>query len=343
MTIRMYTQGDEIQIQQLYTKVFHKERSNEMWKWKFLNHPTNVNPFILVFEEEGKILGHISLWVANAYINGEQSYIGLRIDTMVDPDARGKGIYRKLNESLLEEAKEHGIMFLYGFPAEKAKEILLATTNGIHVTDVTRYMMVVNPQPLGEAILPFLKLFRFMTGVMKRKIKPVKLPHGFQIEKVTHCNKQFDQLASDLKSFRPIMLKRDAAYLNWRYFEHPEKEYEILVLKKDGALKGYIVVKKEEQTFRNKKINAGFIVDMLAYDEQELWNLLMKAVLYHLKDMDIIQAWSFPETPFASVLTLNSIKEKDRPMPFVVHNLTDDQIGANISDWWVTQGDVDSF
>lgn len=343
MTIRMYKQGDETQIQQLYTKVFHKVRSHEMWKWKFLDHPTSINPFILVFEEEGKILGHISLWVATVFINGEESYIGLRIDTMVDPDARGKGIYRKLNESLLEKAKERGIKLLYGFPAEKAKAILLATTNGVHVTDITRYMMVVNPRPLGEAILPFLKLFRFMTGVMKRKIKPVKLPRGFHIEKITHSDERFDQLASDLGHLKPIMLKRDAAYLNWRYVNHPEKEYEMLALTKDGTLKGYVVVKKEEQTFRNKKINAGFIVDMLAYDEQELWDFLMKAALYHLKDMDIIQAWSFPDNRLATALIQNSIKEKDKPMPFVVHNLADSQLGENVSDWWVTQGDVDSF
>src|SRR5690554_6031271 len=104
MGVRFYQPGDEEQINRLFTKVFQKERSLEEWKWKFVDKPGEMNPWILVFEENNQILGHISLWVNEAYINGQPQKIGVRIDTMVDPDARGKGIYRQLNNRMIDEA-----------------------------------------------------------------------------------------------------------------------------------------------------------------------------------------------------------------------------------------------
>lgn len=347
MAIRFYQPGDEAQIQELYTKVFKKDRSKKHWEWKFLDNPAEMNPFILVFEEDGNILGHISLWVADAYVMGEEAKISLRVDTMVDPDARGKGIYRQLNEHMLSEAKKAGISYLYGFPAPKAKDLLIKYTTAIEVDNISRYMTILNPINIGIGMLggvlsPLKPVGRLYQKWRLRRAMDVELPDGWKLEEAAEADARFDELSKATRTLKPVMLKRDAAYLNWRYKQHPDKDYTILALSKREDLKGFIVVKKEKTPLKKGEVTIGYIVDWLGIEEENIWELLMHGALRHLQDTDMIQSWFFPETIAANVMEQNGFREKDRPMPLVIHPLKETSLDKK-RDWWITQGDVDSF
>ncbi|RYG71927.1 GNAT family N-acetyltransferase [Lentibacillus lipolyticus] len=346
MTVRIYQTGDEQQIQELYEKVFHKKRAQAAWEWKFNKHPNERNPFILVYEDNGKLLGHIALWVADAYINGSTEKIALRVDTMVDPDARGRGIYRQLNDAMLTAAKEQGVHLLYGFPAERAKDLLLRTTNAVHAGNIARHRMMLDPAALAAAAFPLLSPAKPLGKLYKRwKLRHGQgdfLPEGWTFEEKSTCDAQFDELAEALKTMKPVMLKRDASYLEWRYIQHPEHHYRLFALSQHEQLQGYVVLKTETVPFKKGQAVMGTIVDYLAYDDPSVWDLLIKGALANLHDADVIQLWGLPDTTAASAFARMGLKEKDRPMPLVVHDLGA-RAGAHHSDWWITQGDVDSF
>ncbi|TRM10717.1 GNAT family N-acetyltransferase [Lentibacillus cibarius] len=347
MTVRTYQNGDEQQIQDLYEKVFRKKRSHKTWEWKFQAHPNTLNPFILVYEDKGTLLGHLALWVADAYINGVTEKIALRVDTMVDPDAQGQGIYRQLNDAMLTIANEQGVNLLYGFPAVRAKELLLRTTNAVHAGDVARHRMIVDPAALAASVFPKLQPARAVGKWLKNwKLRHAKrdfLPEGWEFREVTTCDEQFDELAVASQTLKPVILKRDAAYLEWRYLHHPEKTYRLFALTKQGQLQGYVVLKTETVPFKKGQAVIGNIVDFLAADDDaSIWQLLTKGALANLTDADIIQLWTTPETTAAQMFARHGLKETDRPMPLVVHDL-DANTGIHYSDWWLTQGDVDSF
>ncbi|WP_106496122.1 GNAT family N-acetyltransferase [Lentibacillus sp. Marseille-P4043] len=348
MAIRYYKTGDEGQIQELFKKVFNKERTLEHWEWKYIKNPQSLNPFILVYEEDQKIIGHIALWVANAYMEGKATKVALRVDTMVDPEARGKGIYRKLNEAMLAEAKESGISLLYGFPAPKAKELLLNTTNANYVEDISRYMLILDPGAIAANMYSFLSPIKSVGRVFKRlkqrKLKKTSLPVGWKVEAVEHCDQRFDQLAEKVKTIKPIMLKRDADYLNWRYLNHPENNYTILALTNNDELQGYVTVNKRKRDFKNGQAMIGFIIDYLAVEDKAVWEILLYSALTELQDVDMIQAWGFPGNIGTESLLHFGFKEKDKPMPLIVHELENNRNRyKNNHDWWLTQGDVDSF
>ncbi|WP_085994109.1 GNAT family N-acetyltransferase [Oceanobacillus senegalensis] len=349
MTVRFYKNGDEEQIQALFKKVFHKERAIKDWKWKFIDHPLQTNPFILVFEEEGKILGHIALWVSEAFINGKVKEIALRVDTMVDPDARGKGIYNQLNRTMLEEAEKHNIDLLYGFPAPKAKELLLKSTGAIHVDNIARYVYIMDPTSLAAAILPVLSPLKGLGKIYKhlqmKKVKQLVLPTGWKWEKVDRFDESYTTLAGETKHVKPIMLKRDADYLNWRFMEHPYYNYSVFQLTQNEKSQGYVVIKKEEVDFKKGRITIGSIVDVLAYNDEETWKHLLYGAIQQLSDVDIIQTWMMSDTMSSEILEKIGFKLKDRPMPLVIHDIANDaeaNAGHHTS-WWITQGDVDSF
>ncbi|GAA0436671.1 hypothetical protein GCM10008983_11750 [Lentibacillus halophilus] len=346
MTVRAYQTGDEPQIQALYHKVFEKDRSRDEWAWKFRDPPNALNPFIFVYEDDGALLGHIALWVSDAYINGVTEPIALRVDTMVDPDARGRGIYRQLNDAMLTAATDQGIKLLYGFPAAQAKEQLLKTTNAVHAGDVARHRVILDPVALAACVFSFLKPLKTLGTWYKRwKRRHASgdvLPEGWTLREVTTCDEQFDELADACQQMKPVMLKRDAAYLQWRYLRHPEATYRLIALSKDGHLQGYVVLTTETVPFKKGQAVIGHVVDALAYDDASVWEYLAKGAVATLAAADVIQLWASPDATAAHAFARIGVKEHDRPMPLVVNDLGADT-GHHLSDWWLTQGDVDSF
>ncbi|SEH44426.1 Acetyltransferase (GNAT) domain-containing protein [Halobacillus karajensis] len=338
MTVRHYQPGDENQIQELFKKTFGQDRPLQSWKWKFTDNPKSSHPFILLYDEEDVILGHISLWVTEAYINGKVSKIGLRADTMVDPDARGKGIYKKLNDALLEEAKKANIDYLYGFPAPKAKELFLRYTGAHHMTDMPRWLFVQQPLSLLSAKLKPLAFFKPLDKLYKYFRGPKETEGDYTFKEIHECDEAFDELAAKTKNQASAMVVRDAAYLNWRYHQHPDYTYQMYGLYKENQLKGYVVTRKEEGKFTN-----GFIVDWLT-TSADLWAPLLTRAMKSLHDADLIQTWCLEHSPPVESLKKQGFFHKDSPMPLVGKEVDERTIGfENPEKWFITPGDVDSF
>ncbi|WP_226581209.1 GNAT family N-acetyltransferase [Halobacillus litoralis] len=338
MTVRRYQQGDEPQIQALFQKTFHQERPLQAWEWKFKNNPKHENPFILVFEEEGTILGHISLWLMDAYMKGQKAKVGVRVDTMVDPEARGKGIYKKLNDALVEEAAKDGITYLYGFPAPKAKELFLRYTGASHLTDMPRWMYVQKPVSLLAAKFAPLKALKSFDRLYA-KIRGTKTrEHDYKVKEITQCDEDFDRLAEKTKHTADGLVVRDAEYLNWRYFQHPAHTYKMTALYKNNELAGYVVTNQKAGTFIN-----GMIVDWLAVDDST-GAVLLDEALQVLSDADVVQSWALPHTWAAQTMKAKGFVHKDSPMPLVGKEIDPEQTDMNDpAKWFITPGDVDSY
>ncbi|SDK14298.1 GNAT family N-acetyltransferase [Sediminibacillus albus] len=346
MGIRFYQEKDEESIQQLFAKVFGKNRSHEHWYWKYKQHPQQENPWILVCEQKDRIIGHIALWVNEVYINGAKKKAGMRIDTMVDPDARGKGVYQQLNQAMLKEAKRADIALLYGFPAPKARELLLAHTGAQQVGWMPRYIYITNPIAVAASwmnVLRPLKPFGAIYRLVLPKRNSQQLPQSWKIEHISECDDRFTQLAEQTANTRPVMANRDKKYLNWRYHQHPDNDYTMLAISGNDGLLGYIVTKQELKQFKKGNIQIGTIVDWLAVEDGNVWDALIRIAANHLQACDLLQSWAFPDTPGAATLEAAGFKEKDRPLALVIHQLGDIDTGKKTEDWMLSQGDVDSF
>ncbi|WP_053218146.1 GNAT family N-acetyltransferase [Virgibacillus senegalensis] len=345
MGIRFYQPADQAGIQQLFTRVFGKQRADSYWEWKYLHHPNPVNPWILVYEKNNRIAGHIALWVSEAYIEGKIQLVGLRVDTMVDPQDRGEGIYQQLNQAMFIEATKSGIKLLYGFPAPKARDLLLKHTPAREAGWMSRYVYIQNPFALAAGMTKFNlpvkrlgSLYKKITNRSKRS--PAS---GLRLETVTACDQQFTDLADRLSATWPLMLRRNLSYLNWRYHQHPENDYVMIAAYNENTLVGYVVVKKERKRLKYASMEVGLIVDWLAIEDRTVWQVLLQAARDHLRHCDLLQSWALPETVAASILASAGFKKKDRPLALVVHSLQSGTVGSSLDDWYLVMGDVDSF
>lgn len=95
-------------------------KTEAFWRWKHLDNPFGPSKVILA-EENGEIIGLRAFMQWKYQIDG-QLFTGLRaVDTATHPQHQGKGIFKKLTLSLIENCKKEGDHFIFNTPNEKSK------------------------------------------------------------------------------------------------------------------------------------------------------------------------------------------------------------------------------
>ncbi|MFQ3545412.1 GNAT family N-acetyltransferase [Halobacillus rhizosphaerae] len=346
MSVRFYLPGDEGKIRKLFKEVFRKNFSAEHWNWKYQSAPNRFNPFCVIYEDQGEILGHAALWVVDAYINGVSSKIGFRVDTMVSPKARGKGVYKQLITKMMEKAQEEGIEYLYGFPASGAKAGLIKHTNAQELGDALKFRLILRPFSLLSCFHPKLSHVSRLHNIgnkLGRIRKNADEPAPFTVEEVERCDSRFDKLSEHNRKLSHVVVKRDSNYLNWRYVNHPERTYRIIALSDGECLKGYVIIRKAVVPYKEGTVNMGFILDWLAVKEN-IYPHLFKTAVEFLSDCDIIQTWG-NLTNQVSIAALHStgFKAGKEAATLVIQNPLLTSKFHRKKDWWITLGDTDTF
>lgn len=344
--LRGYIQNDEIKINELFFRVFQTKRSVEEWNWKFSNslkHP----PLITVYEEDGEIIGHAAALIFEATIGGKPALFAERIDVMVHPDCRGKGIYHKVIQHLMEQCQKNGINFVYGYPAPKAKELFIRYMDGREIAYVPRLMKFLSPVKLLTGRFVFLEKISFLfTWVDRLTKKTPEIPADLSVERVHKADAKFDLLWDRAGKDYDVLLKRDADYLNWRYFEHPTRKYEVFLVSSNKKVIGYFVVREEIRQKNNQSINFLHIIDLLCANNGQDITQMMSAVRSKAIDADIISTWALAHTNQYKILKNKGFLHIGNPMPLVGKSLQVEEFTEDVFDksaWYVSQGDVDSY
>lgn len=328
MLIRKYEKGDEAGIMTLFHKVFNKELPLKVWQWKYNGEMEAQESKIFVAVENETVVGHVAVLIFPARYNNKNTNAGLRVDTMVDPEYRGQGLYQKLTNMLLKEVKEQrkDISFLYGLPAERAKNVLLKSTGAEHLGDVTRKVKV--------------------NLIKKNKCSYRSPDRGEVLEEIRWFDDRFDQFEQEKEGPEAVTLRKNHHFLNWRYITNPLNEYKIFAISGFGQIKGYVVLKMEVKKIFNKRVSVGFIVDwnVSKNEDTATFEKLLEITDSYFKKALFIQIWQ-PASPAINNVLKNHlyINKKETINPLVVHSNKENADEMNFSDWEVKMGDVDSF
>jgi hypothetical protein len=161
----------------------------------------------------------------------------------------------------------------------------------------------------------------------------------FEVELIHSFDENVDPLWG--KPRYSFFLRRDARYLNWRYFENPDK-YNVLVAAKGEAYLGYIVTKMAKDKI------TGVICDFITFDDRmDVFYSLVKQAEAVLKKSGakLIQLKCIVDSPYYE--TLASLGYYD-PGPegyqrVVIYGKTEmgKAILENSGKWHFTLGDTD--
>jgi GNAT superfamily N-acetyltransferase len=207
------------------------------FEWWFDGNPVGPRTIALA-EEEGRILGVLGASFYRAFVNGRETLAALPLWAVTDPDARGRGIFQRLNGAVEETARTAGATLELGFTNKLAGPIYVAKLGW---DDVDRLRIWARPLVPG----------RVRGSEPQARFGPAQ-------------EAAYRAAAPRLRNH----FVRDLAYLSWRYADSP-RGYVAL-----ASRDGYAVVGRK----RFKGIECAYVADLVAPTFRETRHLLRRCV-----------------------------------------------------------------
>jgi hypothetical protein len=183
--------------------------SPAFFRWKY--HGPIAPAKIARVHDGDRLVAANSMFAVDIIWKGERVRAWQSCDTATDTAARGKGYYVTCLKALQEQLGPDAIFF--GFPNHNSTRGFLASGC------IERHLLTAWMRPLP--------------GLAGRR----------EADRITQFDDDAAMLFTNAAVGRPPMIERTAAYLNWRYLQHPLASYEAFGLRRDGCLSGVIVLR----------------------------------------------------------------------------------------------------
>lgn len=151
---------------------------------------------------------------------------------------------------------------------------------------------------------------------------------------------EYDALWERARGTFDACVRRDAAYVRWRYRETPHKRYQIREARRDGTLTGFAVTRQEDY----RGLRLGWIVDLFAAsDDHPTRDALLTAVMRSFADARVarVQVLCTGEALAADLRRHGFFKGAARGHLCVRPNGIADLPSAGAARWHVVFGDGD--
>lgn len=267
--LRPYRPEDEQGVLDLWKDAFGQEMEPAVWRWKYLDGPFG-HRIVLCLDQDGRV---VSAYPGVPYPFNCQGRI-IRathlMDSMSHPKYRGaisgrKGLFVQTAEHYYElYGGDSESAFMYGFPGHRHHLL------GKHLLG---YASLPAPVLYFQAKKPRFSLLNQFSARVAR------WEPGQPLE-------VFDTLFRELAPNYPLIAVRDAAFIRWRFLDHPTKCYHIwLASSRDGRYRGYVVTTRAEGGVVR-------IVDALLPDEPRLIRGFLHRLRHALRSEALsLEAW----------------------------------------------------
>lgn len=274
IVVRSYQPGDEAAILELFARSFHLPRTIEHWRWKFQQNPFGAEQISLAFMD-GKLVGHYSGYPTPFRLDGTDFLAHQIGDTMTDPSVRhmGRGPTSVLGRTALHFYStfcEGKVAFNYGFNVANIQKFSLRFLRSERVEPVTYRCRDIQRRPF----VPLGRIERYARGI--------------RLQLVREAAKEFDELFRRVEGAYGFLVRSEARYLNWRYFQCPDVPYIAVAIRKWGRLVAWLVFR-----IRERRLTIGdLFLDPRHADVLEV----SLRHLTHVYPVDVVEGW-FPPRP----------------------------------------------
>lgn len=297
----------------------------ETWLWKYTKNPASTQPICAVAESDGRIVGHYGIVPLRIVHQGKVMQGAQAVDAAVLPEFRRQGIFLTLGNFALQEAIDKGAYFAYAFPGLYSlnvnhelgfhpimykpemvrilspKEFIIENLSSFPVATREywrwRYRKVWSPdviKRMAQYRLSFLwTISWFSAPVWARKISV----DSIQVKSVDVFDSAFDHFFEACQSSITFGVVKDSRYLTWRYREHPDRDYQILVAYEQGEMVGYMVL------FSAQGKSSICECEFLSGKEQAVYALLEYAALVARQaGSRVMDVWAADQHPVCKAL-----------------------------------------
>ncbi len=320
--VREYREGDETAILDLFARSFpHAPRTLEHFRWKYRQDPFGSERISLALDD-GRLVGHYAGYGVPFRAFGKDVLAHHIGDTMTEVSVRhvGRGPTSILGRTALhfyERFCEDRVAFNFGFNVANIQKFSLRFLRSDRVEPVT--YRVARPLPAIRRTERWLR--------------------GYSLEVVRKTDAEWDELFERVAPAYRFCVRRNAAYVRWRYLQCPDIPYVVVAIRKWRQLVGWIVFRVRENRFTWG--DALFDPDFADAPE-----VLLRHVLPS-HPVDVIEAW-FPPRPQWFDAILVNLGFETRPEPqdlsvMCVPFMWPDAVRRMREDLYYTWGDGDLF
>jgi GNAT superfamily N-acetyltransferase len=254
LTIRSYREGDEAGVFQLQQAVYPQSKYDRdkwlrRWRWLYRDNPAG-NAVIYLAEAGGRIVGQYAVVPVRMKIGGERAVSAISLDTMTHPDYRGRGIFQELSRRVFDDAGQRGIDTIYGMPNK------MTSWHRKYWLEVGAQRLLIRPLNIRNILTRYINN-RFLLKASTSSLRVMgrlfynagRAPEvaGLTVTRASSFDERINDLWERASNDYGIMVIRDKEYLNWRYVDLPDVDYEVYVAEKEGRVLGYTVLKCEER------------------------------------------------------------------------------------------------
>ncbi len=279
----------------------------ERWEWQFERNPYRrgdpLPVWIAVDDAAGKVVGQSCAMLEPLTIGGSERRAAWGVDFFVLPEYRQQGIGRRLQQTN-RDAHE---IFMSVSMAEAARRIkasleMTPLEPAAVFTRLARY----EPESVTEAVVKRLGValpktlagwlaagLNVLLDLRDRRLQNL-VDKRLTLERVYAFGAEFDRLWEAVSPHFHALVRRDAAFLEWKYRQQPHVRYACLLARRGGEPCGYVIFRVGQPPERR----LGIIADLFAApsDGAAIRSLLAAAILYCKRQRvkDIVAASTIP-------------------------------------------------
>ena len=360
--IRQYREKDEIAINIFFKKAFGGDRYLQRWHWLYQKNSAGKPVIFIIEDENGNVVGQSANIAVRVKFLEEEILAYQSIDSMVDPNHRGRGLFTKAAQEVLKFLQNKQKTLIYHFPNENSFPIYLKSLSRKEVTNIPILVKLINHKRsiliflfkkyifgkfknrliLNIVIILLLVMVKMIDLFSKNPEKILKANSLYKISLEENIDERFNRLWEDLKKEYSCIVVRDKIYLRWRYIENPMVCYHLFTVAEENKLNGYVVVR----IIQKEKARIGVIVDLFCEKKQKVIDLLIANTINFFKqnNVDVITLWMLDKKIYKSFKKFGFIPFNK--IHFTVWtNMQGYSYDAifNKNSWYINWGDADTI
>ena len=262
MVIDRFRYEDRDAIDALYRRVFGPdaaEASRLRWDWQYRLNPQNpgADPLIWIAREGPSIIGQYATMPVALSVKGKDVVGSWGMDVMVAPERQRQG----LGELLFNTWDRH-VGASLGLGLSPSSHRLFKKMRWPEVGPVPYLVKPLTRRAFRRAEWPMV-LNRLVSAVTLPYVKFVarQKPLAGEVRLIRRFDASFDRLWARLAPRFDVAVRRDAAYLQWKFVSPPHVRYMIAALYREGEAQGYVVYRHTREPRGKVTLLVDFLVD----------------------------------------------------------------------------------
>ena len=260
--IDKYRSDDRRAVEALYRRVFGHdaaEASRLRWEWQYRRNPNNPErePEIWIAREGPAIIGQYATMPVQVSVGGKQVRGSWGMDVMVAPERQRQGL-----GEVLFRMWDRNVGASLGLGLSESSYRLFQKLRWPDVGPVPCLVKPLTrrafrrpnwPQPVNQLVsavtLPIVKIVA--------RTRPLRA----EVRLIQRFDDSFTTLWESLASRFDFAVRRDAAYLNWKYVSAPHVRYLVAALRRDDRNIGYAVYRHLHEPRGRVTLLVDFLAD----------------------------------------------------------------------------------